>query len=90
VKAPELGMYFDRAVDHGLSSFYRGLNKAVVRGTRFNISIPVPELGKVVNISIDIGRGVLLNLLQKLPVKIVALSPNGLAGIVVHDKFWDP
>jgi hypothetical protein len=22
-------------------------------------------------------------------VKIVALSPNGLAGIVVHDKFWD-
>jgi len=90
VKAPELGMYFDRAVDHGLSSFYRGLNKAVVRGTRFNISIPVPELGKVVNISIDIGREVLLNLLQKLPVKIVVLSPNGLACIVVHDKFWDP
>ena len=90
VKAPELGMYFDRAVDHGLSSFYRGLNKAVVRGARFNISIPVPELGKVVNISIDIGREALLNLLQKLPVKIVALSPNGLAGIVVHDKFWDP
>jgi len=89
VKAPELGMYFDRAVDHGLRGFYRGLNSAVIRGLRLNISIPVPELGKAVNLSIDIGRDTLLNLLQRLPVKIVALSPNGLAGIVVHDKFWD-
>jgi uncharacterized membrane protein len=89
VKAPELGMYFDRAVDHGLRSFYRGLNSAVIRGLRLNISIPVPELGKAVNLSIDIGRDTLLNLLQRLPVKVVALSPNGLAGIVVHDKFWD-
>jgi hypothetical protein len=89
VKAPELGMYFDRAVDHGLRGFYRGLNSAVIRGLRLNISIPVPELGKAVNLSIDIGRDALLNLLQRLPVKIVALSPNGLAGIVVHDKFWD-
>jgi hypothetical protein len=90
VKAPELGIHFNRAVDHGLSSFYRGLSKAVVRGSRLNISVTVPELGKAVNISIDIGREALLKLLQKLPVKIVALSPNGLAGIVVYDKFWDP
>jgi hypothetical protein len=90
VKVPELGMHFNRAVDHGLSSFYRGLSKAVVRGSRFNISVTVPELGKAVNISIDIGREALLNLLQKLPVKIVAMSPNGLAGIVAYDKFWDP
>jgi hypothetical protein len=89
VRAPELVMYFDRAVDHGLREFYEGISRAVVRGTRFNISIAVPELGKVVNISIDINKETLLNLLQKLPVRIVALSPNGLAGIVVHDKFWD-
>ena len=90
VKASELGMHFNRAVDHGLSSFYGGLSKAVVRGSRLNISVTVPELGKVVNISIDIGREALLKLLQRLPVKIVALSPNGLAGIVAYDKFWDP
>jgi len=32
----------------------------------------------------------LLNLLQKLPIKVVVLSSNGLACIVMHDRFRDP
>jgi len=71
VRAPELGMYFDRSVEWGLRGFYRGLSMASIRGVKLNISILVPELGKAVNLTVDIGREALANLMQRLPARIV-------------------
>ena len=71
VRAPELGMYFDRSVEWGLRSFYRGLSMASIRGVKLNISILVPELSKAVNLTVDIGREALANLMQRLPARIV-------------------
>jgi len=85
----KLRSYLDRALGGGLRDFYRSLNTARIRGSILNISIPI-GVGRVLNISIDVGKEALLNILQRMPVKIIALSPDGLAGIVVHDKFWDP
>jgi len=85
----KLRSYLDRVLEGGLRDFYGSLNTARIRGSTFNVSVPLGA-GRSLNISIDIGREALLNILQRMPVKIVALSPNGLAGIIVHDKFWDP
>lgn len=93
VKTPELSMYLDKAIKHVLKDFYKALNKARIKGTLFSISILIPQDGKELrafNVTIDVGKETLINLLKKLPVKIIALSPKGLAGIIVHDKFWDP
>jgi len=89
VDEAELKSHLSRALEGGLRDFYRSLNAARVRGSVFNISVPI-GVGISLNISIDVGREILLNILQRMPVKIIALSPDGLAGIVVHDKFWDP
>jgi hypothetical protein len=89
VKSPELNTYFSRAVERELKNFYRGLNGASIRGLKLNVSIPIPELNEAFNITVNMSMKTLINLLQKLPVKIAALSPDGLAGIIVHDKFWD-
>lgn len=88
VDEAKLKSHLDRGLEGGLRDFYRSLNAARIRGSTFNISIPI-GVGRSMNISIDVGKEALLNILQRMPVKIVALSPNGLAGIVVHDKFWD-
>lgn len=39
--------------------------------------------------SIDIGKEALRNLSQKLLIKVIAISLNRLACIVVHDRLWD-
>ncbi len=90
VKAPELSDFMGKSVGGSLKNFYRALNTARIKGTTLSISVPIPGTGKILNKDINIGEGALTNLLQKMPVKIIALSPNGLAGIIVHDKFWDP
>ena len=52
--------------------------------------VAIPELEKTLSMSIDVGRQAYETILQLLPVKIVALSPNCTAAIIVHDKYWDP
>ncbi|PUA33204.1 MAG: hypothetical protein B7O98_01855 [Zestosphaera tikiterensis] len=89
VKTPELSMYLDKALDHVIGDFYKALNSARIRGTALNMSIAIAEVGKPLNISVDVGKEALINLMQKMPVKIVALSPKGLAGVITYDKFWD-
>jgi len=85
----KLRSYLDRVLEGGLRDFYGSLNTARIRGSTFDASVPLGA-GRSLNISIDIGREALLNIFQRMPVKIIALSPDGLAGVIVHDKFWDP
>ncbi|MDK6027923.1 hypothetical protein QPL79_00895 [Ignisphaera sp. 4213-co] len=90
VRAQDIGMYLDRAIDRDLRRFYKVLSSAHIRGTVINISMPIPEIGKNLSVVIDIGEKALSNILMRFPTRVVALSPNGLAGIIVHDKYWDP
>lgn len=81
--------YLDRGLEGGLRDFYGSLNSARIIGSTFNVSVPLGA-GRSLNIPIDVDREASLSILQRMPIKIIALSPDGLAGIIVHDKFWDP
>jgi hypothetical protein len=45
----------------GLRSFYQGLSRASIREAKLNITVAVPELGRVINLTLDIGREALVN-----------------------------
>jgi len=89
VETTKLNDYLDKALEHVLKDYYKAISTAQIRSSLMKTSIPIPERNKPLSITIDLGSNTLTNLLQKLPVKIVALSPKGLAGIVTYDKFWD-
>ena len=89
-RASDMENYLDKALERGIHDFYRALSTARMRGHSVNITILIPGTNETLSIAINITRESLVSLLQKLPVKIVVLSPRGLAGIIVHDKFWDP
>jgi len=90
VKAQNISAYLDRAVEEYLRNFYHALNSALIRGTAVNISTPIPEISRNLSLVVGVGDKALSSILQRLPAKIIALSPDGLAGIIVHDKYWDP
>jgi len=73
----------------GLQNLYRSIISANISGTTFIMVIDVPDLKKNFTITIDVGEAY-NQLLQLLPVRLVALSKDGLAGIVTYDKYWDP
>ena len=49
----------------------------------------MPGLNETIKMAVDIGREGYEKLLQLLPVKLVALSKDGLSAIIAHDKYWD-
>lgn len=71
----------------GIRSFYRSLATANISDGFFNMSMYVPGLKKNITVNIDVAR-VYNRLLSLYPVKIVAMSKEGLAGIVAYDKYW--
>ena len=79
--------YIDSAMNKWVRELYRAIVSSSIRGGDFSINVSLPE--GVVDLNISLPREVLDSLLQKLPVKVIAVSSDGLAGIVVYDKFWD-
>ncbi len=75
------------SLEWGLHRFYRSIASANITPESLNTSIYVPALGR--NISISLNTTMFRNILQLLPAKVVALSPDALAGIVIYDKYWD-
>ncbi len=75
------------SLEWGLRSFYRSLVSANITAASFNTSLYIPALGR--NVSISLNATMLRNLLQLLPAKLIAESPDALAGIVIYDKYWD-
>ncbi|MDI6814374.1 MAG: hypothetical protein QMD10_12710, partial [Desulfitobacteriaceae bacterium] len=80
----------DKALEHRLQNFYGSMVGANITDSMFNLTVAIPELEKILSMSMDMGRRAYETILQLLPVKIVALSPNRTAAIIVHDKYWHP
>ena len=76
------------SLEWGLKEFYRSIVSADISGTTLNITVHVPRLGKNVTITVDVEEAY-NQLLQLLPVRLVAVSSDGLAAIIAYDKYWD-
>jgi len=76
------------SLEWGLKQFYRSIVSANISGTTLNITVYVPRLGKNITITVDIEEAY-NQLLQLLPVKLVAVSSDRLAAIIAYDKYWD-
>lgn len=79
----------DEALNWGLGELYRSIINASIMGNAFNTTLSAPDLNETLRLAVDIGREAYEELLQLLPVKLVALSNEGLSAIIVHDKYWD-
>jgi len=78
----------DSSLRYGLRNFYRSLATANISDTKFSMTVNIPDLGKNITLNVDLGEA-FHKLLQFLPVKIISVSKDGLAGIVVNDRYWD-
>ena len=79
--------HMDASLRWALQSFYRSIISANISDTTFSVLINVPDLKENLTLTLDVSE-VHSQLLQLLPVKLVALSKDGLAGIITHDKYW--
>ena len=76
------------SLEWGLNNFYTALISSNITGTRFETTVSVPDLNKTIELAFDIGKEAYDQLLQLLPVKLIAVSKDGLSGIITHDKYW--
>ena len=70
----------------GLRNFYESLTSAQMSGENLNLSVRIPGLAEPYHLSKTVD---LRKLLDRFPVKLLALSEDRKAGIVSYDKFWD-
>lgn len=82
--------FTDEALEWGLSKLYRSIINANITGSTFDVALGPPDLNETLELAFDIGRGAYEELLQLLPVKLIALSKEGSSAIITHDKYWDP
>ncbi len=82
--------YLDKALDHGIRDLRRGLARAEIVGNSIKALISIPELRTRLEVNITIPEDVYGRVTQLMPLKIIALSPNGAAGITAYDVYWDP
>ena len=73
------------SLEWGLERLYRSIISANITGVLFNITANIPGIDPV-NMPLDIDYR---RLLQLLPVKVIAVSMDGLAAVIAHDKYWD-
>ena len=83
----ELYSYVDSAMSKWIKEWYRALASSTIKRGVFSLNVSLPQ--GVVRFNISLPSKALEGLLQKLPVKVIAVSSDGLAGIVIHDKYWD-
>ena len=79
--------YIDSSMNKWSRELYRALVSSSIRGYKFSVNISLPE--GTININISLPREALDSLFQKLPVKLIAVSSDSLAAIIIHDKYWD-
>lgn len=81
--------HLDSSLRYGLHNFYRSMITANISDSTFSLTVNLPELGKNFTFKINIGKA-FHQLLQLLPTKVISVSKDRLAVIVVHDRYWDP
>lgn len=79
----------ERALAHGVKDLRGGLAKARIIKNNILTEFWIPELKDKIRINITIPSNVYNRIMQLMPLKIVALSPNGTAGITAFDVYWD-
>lgn len=79
--------HVDSSIRWGLQALYRSVVSANISDTVFRLIISIPGLRENLSLTINVSEAY-DQILQLLPVKLVALSEDGLAGIVAHDKYW--
>jgi hypothetical protein len=77
----------DSSMEKRVRELHRALISSLIRGNEINLSVRLPE--GTANVTISIPKDALDRLMEKLPVKVVAVSSDNLAAIIVHDKYWD-
>jgi len=83
----DLYSYIDSAMNKWIKEWYRALASSTIKQGVFGLNVSLPQ--GVVEYNVSLPSKALEGLLQKLPVKVIAVSSDGLAGIVIHDKYWD-
>ncbi len=71
-----------------LSLIYSVLANTTMKGAHGLVIASIGNLKIPVNITLP--REALERMVALSPTKLVAVSPNGLAGIVTYDRYWDP
>jgi hypothetical protein len=79
----------DDSLEWGLNNLYTAIISSHITGTSFKTTVSIPHLDTPIELNIDIGREAYNELLQLVPVRLIAVSEDGLAGIITHDKYWD-
>jgi hypothetical protein len=70
-----------------IREWYRALISSRIKQGIFTMNVSLPQ--GVLEYNISLPSTALEKLSQKLPVKVIAVSNDGLAGIVIYDKYWD-
>jgi hypothetical protein len=83
----DLYSYIDSAMNKWIREWYRALVSSRIKQGIFTMNVSLPQ--GVLEYNISLPSTALEKLSQKLPVKVIAVSNDGLAGIVIHDKYWD-
>ncbi len=87
--------YVNRTIDHGLLDLVKTYSQMNITDNTITINPIIPEIEEKpwvkekLKLNTTLTNKVKSILLQYYPVKIFALSPDYLAGIVGYDKFWD-
>jgi|GEM_PF-1095747 len=75
----------DDSMRWGLFSLYRSIISMNVTDRTLTIEVRIPGREPIrFSLQFDYRR-----VLQYIPLKLIALSERGLAGILVYDKYWD-
>jgi hypothetical protein len=72
------------SLDWGLESLYNSISSATISAEGLDIKLPIP------GIDVEQRLEVKLDKLLQAPLRLVAMSDKGLAGIVTYDKYFDP
>lgn len=84
----------DTSLTSGLEELYHSLISANIAGYDFNLNVNLSkfnaDISEFYNLTINLAQQAYEALLQFIPTRLVAMSDNGLAGIITHDKYWNP
>lgn len=76
----------------GMNSLYKSVALAAEKKdgkSQTSASVSIPPAAVKGNVTIPLDKGVYDKVVQLKPVRLVAVSDDGLAGIVAYDKYWD-
>jgi hypothetical protein len=78
---------FNDSLKYGLNNLFKSIIGANITDNKLILRIKLPNIEEK-RLEVDV-KDVSKKIAQLIPVKLVAISKKGLAGIIAHDKYWD-